>query len=279
MNTIDIALGKLTQYMSWLCSELGLAKWQLLTITIAVIILLILIAIRQRKKKAKPIHTIQPRYHSEIIGINLATHGASHPEIEDTKQHNLASVSKKDGTQKWKQTTKEWRKATEQIRQLKHEITKHKRTEEHLRQKITELTTSNRQAIYETTESVHAKHNIMSKPAMMKTLDKQIQEVNQSEQADKYVKQQPVEHTATNKEHRKDVTEDEKSKKDMKQQNTDLTTTEQPQQEITNHENQVEELKRKITEDDGAPLDVQELKSIAELARRLRGNNRQQQNK
>lgn len=283
MDTIDIALNKFIQYMS----ELGLENWQLLIIAIAIIILLILIAKRQRKPKARLIHTIQPINQPEIIGKKLYNREETNPKVEDTKQHQPAPTPAKKHIKGEKtnlrQTTKEWRKATEQIRLLRREVTKQKRTEEQLRQKIVELSISSQQTGYETKENEHVQHHVKSQHSVPQTTEIQIQEVNQGEQADKKMKQLLEKNAATNQEH---LLEFPKTEQTTKQQSADsISSTEQSPQELTDHHNRDQEPigkeinNRSNSKRHGVPLDIQELKSIAELAKRLQRKNHQQQNK
>lgn len=311
MDTIEIALSKLTQYIS----ELGLATWQLQVVGIGVVLLLILILIRQRKIKAKPGHKIQTKNRPDIIGIKLQDHEATYSYDEDAKRLKPVSTITKTSTYRkktLKQTTNEWRKATEQIRQLRREISKQKRTEEHLRQIIADLKSSNQQAPIGTSESESEQHNIIPKPSILKSTDTQIQEGRQIESADEDSKQQSAEHPVVNQENTEVITEDErkqqdskesgelmhtddqdyrdttdenKNNSDMEQQITEsFTNTEQYQQQEVYTRDQEEPFREDIEDGEnsqqpGVPLDVKELKAIAELAKRLRGNNRQQQGK
>jgi protein-tyrosine phosphatase len=229
-------------------SDLGLEKEQLLILVTAIIILLILISRHRRKIKVKRIPTIQNINQPEIIGKKLYSHQENLPKVEDAKQHKPAPApdkSIKDEKTNWKQTTKEWRKATEQIRLLRREVSKYKRTEEQLRQKISELTTSGQQTSVGAKENEHPGGNInhgLSTPQAF-----EIQEIQQGEQVNNRMEQSPQE-MACNQNQLEEPTE----------------------KEVKNRGN---------SKRHGTPLDVQELKSIAELAKRLRRNNYQQQNK
>lgn len=245
MDAIEIAINKFLQYMS----ELGLEKEQLLILVIAIIFLLILISRHQRKIKAKRLPTLQNPNQSEILGKKLYSHQESHPGTEDIEQHKSATdpdnKSIKDEKPNWNKTTKEWRKATEQIRLLRREVSKYKRTEEQLRQKISELTTSSQQISVGAKECEHPEDNINHGLSTTQTFE--IQEIQQGEQVNNRIEQSP--------------------------------------QEIARNQNQLEEPTSKEVKNRGnskrhvTPLDIQELKSIAALAKRLRRNNHQQQNK
>ena len=284
MDAIDIAINKFMQYMS----ELGLEKWQLLIIAIALIVLLILIARHRRKVKVRTIRPIQIINQPEIIGRKLYNRGESHPKMEDVNQQPTPAPEKpvNEGRQTWRQTTIGWRKATEQIRQLRREVTKHKRTEEQLRQKIAELTASAQQNRGEIEEIEHAEHRITPESTVPKVVDTQIQEVSRSEHTDDNIKQSPVHNITTNQEHREDFPGDEQTQNTKGQPIADLiTSSEQTRQEMTNNCIQdVEPAGKEIinknnSKCNGVPLDVRELQSIAALAKRLRRSNHQQQNK
>jgi hypothetical protein len=311
METVETVLYKLSEFFSWLYSTLGLEQWQVLLIALAVILVLSLIARVQRKKMVKKVHTIPAGNRSEIIGIKLSGHKSRDRGAGEIQKHSLTLTSEMDEKQMgWAQTTKEWRNLTEQVRQLRHEITKHKRTEEHLKNQLNELTmtnqelqdqitehkkaektptpnvieaaTSEQQIPHETTDSQSTEESLQ--PHMMQTpVDEQIQqEINQPVQTDQSIKQEIAEPLVMmNEQPQSDVSEEEKVEKETELKVDDVTAdTEQSEPEITNHHRQEQLLKEEIEEPEDskqheAPLDVQELKAISELAKRLRGNNRQ----
>ena len=283
MITIELVLNKMNEYLEWIYSELGLARWQLLIIAIAVIIVLILIAIRQRKTKVKPIHTIQTKNRSEIIGVKLSGRRISHPRTEDTKKHSRAFTAETDERQKdWGQTTKEWRKATEQIRHLKHEVTKHKRSEELLKQKLDELTTARENLQSEITERKQEENNLKQEIEKLTSNQQSFDETKKTVNAQYEIGHKPV--LPTTKEEQVQTDEDKQDDREdiIQDDSTSIVDTEKSTL-TNNHNNQDQELTREDIENEEnskrheVPLDVQELKAIAELAKRLRGNNRQQQ--
>jgi predicted component of type VI protein secretion system len=254
MDTIDIALNKFIQYMS----DLGLEKWQLLLIAIAIIILLILLARRQRIPKARPKRTFQPVNQPDVIGKNLYNRKESPPEIEDAgpAQPTPAPAKKKtkDERPNLKQTSNQWRKATEQIRLLRREVTKQKRTEEQLRQKIAELTISNQQVGVVTKESKNPEPHIGSFHSTPQPAEVQIQELNQGDQTQKGTRQQIAD---------------------------SICSAGQSERELISHRIRIQKptgQKNNSLKQKSVPLDIQELKSVAALAKRLRGKNRQKQN-
>jgi len=270
MDTINIVINRFIRYMS----KLGLEEWQLRIIFLIFIILLILIAIRKWKRRVK-VHTIQDRNDQGIIGKRLYNHGAHHTEVKDSKEnHQVLAPAKsiKEEKPDCRQSASEWEKAQEQISQLKHEITKHKQTEENLRQIIDELKKSKSQTLNETTESENIEHYIRHESFMPKNIDLQIPEVNQNEQTDKDLEKQSADHTAVNEESMEDITEDEQDGKGTKESGELMHTN--------NHDRGDTAEEKKDGGDSqqpGSPLDVMELKAIAELARRLGRNNHCQQ--
>jgi len=290
MTTIETVLYKVADFYTWLYSALGLEKWQVLAIATAIMVMLLLIAIHQRKKKVKEIHTIPTMSRSDIIGAKLSGQRTAHHDIKEIQKLSLALTPESDEKQMgWGQTTKEWRKLTEQIRQLNHEIIRHKRTEEQLNHQIAELTTTNkklqeqideqkqavkspRPQVSEVTSSDRqgpaktANESLKPRPVIETTVDEQIrQEVSRPEQTNRTIGQEIAEPAAIiNEQPQNKENEDENVGKETKCQTAELNNAD-------------EQFRQEATEDskqNGVPLDVQELKSISELAKRLRGNNR-----
>jgi hypothetical protein len=292
MATVEILLYKLADFYNWLYSATGLKQWQFLIIALAVILLLTLIARVQRKRMVTKVHTVPAVNRSEIIGINLSGHKAREHGTKETLKHNVSLTSEMDEKQMgWAQTTKEWRKLNEQIRQLEHEVTKRKRTEEHLKHQITELTTTNQELQNQITEHEQAEkpprpqideaamseqqipHEIPGKQSIDESPQPDVlqtptqQEISQPEQADQNTQQEVAESAVIMDEQlQSDINEEEKVPKDTNQQTIESTDTEQS---LTEEIEESEELRQRT------PLNVQELKAIADLAKRLRGNNRQ----
>lgn len=293
MATVEILLYKVADFFNWMYSATGLEKWQFLIIALAVILLLTLIARVQRKRMVTKIHTVPAVNRSEIIGVNLSGHKAKLHGTKETRKHGLALTSEMDEKHMgWVQTTKEWRKLNEQIRQLEHEITKRKRTEEHLKHQITELTTNNQELQNQITEHGQAGKTPRSQDVDATTSEQKIpneipdkqstdessqpdilltpiqQEISQPEQSNQNTQQEVAESTAvTDEQLQSDISEDEKIPKDTNQQAVESTDTEHS---LTEDTEESEDLQQHKT-----PLNVQELKAIADLAKRLRGNNRQ----
>lgn len=243
MDTINIVVNRFIRYMS----KLGLEEWQLQIIFIIFVILLILIAIRKLKRRAILIRKVQDGDGRGIIGKRLYNHGEHHTEVKDIKEHHQVSAPAeptKEGEPDYGQSTNLWEKAREQISRLKDEITKRKQTEGHLRQIIDDLKKSNLQISNETTEGQNIENCIGPEPFMSKDIDLQIPEVNRNEQAGNGLKESG-ELIHINNQDRTGTAEDKKDKVSSKQP--------------------------------GSPLDDNELRAIAELAKRLGGNNRQPQ--
>ncbi len=271
MVTIDIILNKLIQYSSWILSELGIPQWLLLTITLIAIVVLTLIARQRRIAKLQKENTTDTENHSEIIGVKLIGRGSSHTRTEESKKQDQFIVPKTGEKLKgWGQTRKEWRKAIEQIKQLKREITKYKQTEIHNKQQLTELINTNKQLQYEIAEHRQTE----------KSLKKQIEELTTTR-----TQSQHALSTIIEKQTQQNLSSIEKTNKDVKLQSVEpLAANEQSKNETVGG-SQTNQIQR---EDTGevkeykhleAPIDVKEIKAVAELAKRLRQNNRQKQNK
>jgi len=243
MDIIEIYINRFIRYMS----RLGLEEWQLRIIFLILITLLILVVIRKWKRRARVIHPIQDGKDPGIIGKKLYSREASHTEVKDKQEYHQVSVpekSVKEEKPEHRQSANVWEKAEEQISQLKEEITKHKQTEENLRKIIDELEKSNPQTLNETTESRNTEHYTRPESFVPKNIDLQLPEVNQNEQAGNGT-DESGKLVHTNNQDRGDNTEDQKDRENSKKP--------------------------------GSPLDANELKAIAELAKRLGGNNHSQQ--
>ncbi len=252
MVTIDIILNKLTQFFSWLYSTLGLPRWLLLTVTLVVLAVLIFIAKKQRKTKLKfnKIHTINTGSRPEIIGTRLTAHKSSATKIEDGKENELAFDSETgEKHRSWGRTIEEWRKATEQSRKLKYASARLKKTEEQQHgQQSAESNSTQNQPPYEISE--HKQSNELTESK------KQIAyEINKSEPTTENIEPQlalPI----------------------MIKEQTQHNLSPVDKTDDRPRENTKEAQKYKNND---VPLDVKELKTVAELAKRLRRNNRQQQ--
>jgi chromosome segregation ATPase len=276
-------------FFSWLNTEVGLKPWHLQTIAITVVILLLLILRHLRKSRIEKMHKIQSKGRSEIIGLKLSDRRVSHRRVSDLKKQSEGFISEEETKHKpWGQTTKEWRQLREQIRKLEHDTAKGKRTEEKLKKRITELENSNEQL----------KSEIIERKQTEKDLIQQVKEItNANEEAeerqDTEIKQSTEEQTAageTNKESKQDLTKQPVQITDLSEQfeNTgtksvqteeDIKSKEEKNTSIhMDAEKQNSETAREDTEqteesieNHNVPLDIKELKAIADLAKRLQG--------
>jgi len=291
MDTIDIILNRLTQNFTWIYSELGIPRLIFLTIALVVLVVLTLIARQKRKAKLqkvhKKVHTIHTESRSEIIGVKLTGRSSGHPRIEDSKKHDPAFVPETGEKQgEWGQTRKGWRKVTEQNKQLKREIARHKQTEVQHKQQLTELANVNKQLQYEITE-----HRQIEK-----SLKKQIEELTatRKQSAHEFDKRELDNEnpepghalsTAIEKQTQQNLSIIEQTNKNIKPQYVESIAANEQSQDETIDVSQTDEIQREDTE--GAegykrhevPIDVKEIKAIAELAKRLRRNDRQRQSK
>ena len=157
--TLNSLVSKLSEYLSWqhlswLYYGREWSGWELLTIAMTALVLLLLIVRRQQKAKARRMKAKQTKENSPIIGIKLADSKGTQQGIQDSEKHRLAFVSERDRKQQhWRETTEKWKKLKEQIEQLRHEITKYKQAEEHLKQRLANL-----KAAYETLQHEISKY-------------------------------------------------------------------------------------------------------------------------
>lgn len=239
---IDNVLDSIMQFYSRLSIQTGLKDWQLLTIALAVLFGLILFLNYLRKVRIKIRHAIQSSSHSDIIGIRLANKRDDY-RAHDTFRNKQAIGLPEEEQQSWGQTTKDWRKLREKIRHLQHDIGKHERSEKHLKEQIMELKITN--------EKLQAEINKQSQ--IEETLQQQINELTSTI---------PVHNQAE----QTIATEHLLSQSSEKQDNAAETNL---QEDV--------EMSDTTEKEHNVPLDIKELKAIADLVKRLQARNQQRQ--
>jgi chromosome segregation ATPase len=247
--TVSNLTDKLIKFFSWLYFR-PWERWELLIIVLICLVLLLLIVWQQRKSTTKSVYVNQVRERSPIIGVKLADN-RSHLRIEDLKQDHSAHVSKKHA--KKIKTKAQLEKLNQQVQQLQYEINKHKQTEEHLKRQVieltTELTTANEQLRQNTVVSNHieqkAKQQILEVPAVK---EQPSHEPAESSTVKQKAKQQAGE-----------------SKAAKKSFNRRTNIRKQPDRNIRKKTEKVK-LSKELKEQ---PLDVERLKAIADLAKRI----------
>lgn len=229
-------------------------RWELLVIVLICLVLLLLIMWQQRKSTAKSVYVNQIRERSPIIGVKLADN-RSHLRIDDVKQARPAPLSKKELKQI--KTKKQLVKLNEQVQQLQGEINKHKQTEARLKSQVIELTT----------ELTAVNEQLRQQPVI-------------SDQAEQKPKQQIVEVAPGKEQQEYEPAESSTVRRQTKQQagetkaqklyNRRINTRIQHDRHIGENTEQAK-LPKEIREQ---PLDIERLKAIADLAKRIQSRPR-----
>ena len=247
--TVSNLIDKLTKFFSLLYFRQW-QRWELLIIVLICLVLLLLIVWQQRKSATKSVYVNQVRERSPIIGVKLAEN-RSHLKIEDVKQDRAAHVSKKHA--KKIKTKAQLEKLNQQVQQLQYEISKHKQAEEHLKHQVTELTTE------------------------LATANKQLrQNTAVSSQVEQIPKQQIIEVPAVKEQPSAEPAENSTVKQQSKQQAGELKVAKKSYNRRINIHKQPDSPVREKTEQfklskelREQPLDIERLKAIADLAKRI----------
>jgi len=296
---IENIIDSVMQFYSWIYSQTGLQDWQLLTIGLGILFLLVLSLIQQRKTRSRKVYVIQGSNRSDIIGANLSDREKHYHRHENfSKKPPVSASDEEEEGKSWGQSTKEWRRLSEKIRHLQHEIGKQERSEKHLKEQITELKSINDKLQSE----------ISRKTQIEEELKQQLQELTTASPAN--VQEKSAEKTNVNSRGRelKNIKETLESakfmlKKDQTKQAVAGTESQKEpleSQQITNKTdcvpleiavnqlqsqtvgNKANSLEGNIDEadterDHNIPLDIKELKAIADLAKRLQMRSQQRQ--
>jgi len=246
--TVSNLTDKLLQFFKWLYLR-PWERWELLLIVLICLVLLLLIVWQQRKSITKSVYVNQVRERSPIIGVKLADN-KSHLRIEDYKQGRPASISRKVAKQR--KTKEQLEKLNQQVQQLQYEINKHKQNEERLKHQVieltTELSTANEQLRQNTILSKQIeqvqKQQIVEMPAVMERTSAEPAESTVKPQ----IKQQTDESITAQKSYNLRIKSRKRSGRVF--------------QEKTEPVKQSPELREQ-------PLDIERLKSIADLAKRI----------
>ena len=186
-----------------------------------------------------------------------------------------------------KETTKRGEELKGQIAQLQHEIMERRQAEDELKEyrdqleqrikeQTAELTAANEQLRHQITEREQAEESLKQQVAKVTEANEQLRhQITEREQAEESLKQQVAEVTEANEQLRHQITEREQAEESLKQQVAEVTeANERLQHQITERE-EVEEMPRESAEQAEAskelsgPFNVEELKAIAESAKRL----------
>jgi hypothetical protein len=245
--TVNNLIYKLTKYFSWLCFR-HWERWELLIIVLIALVLLLLIIWQNRKGTTRNVYANQIRERSPIIGVKLAD-TKSHLKTEDFKKNRPASLSDKHTKQK--KTKEQLEKLNKQIQLLQLEINKRKQNEIRLEQQVVELKTAN------------------------KELKQKATAYNLSKQAEQYPKQQIKEVPAIKEHPQQELA---KSQKAKQTQTGESTASKKPSKNksiepnwMLREKTEQVRISKELKEE---PLDVQKLKAIADLAKKIQGQRR-----
>jgi len=195
------------------------------------------------------VYVNQVRERSPIIGVKLADN-RSHLRIEDHKQNRSAPVSKKLAKQK--KTKQQMELLNQQVQQLQYEINKHKQAEERLKHQVIDLTTEL------STTNEQLRQNAIVSQQVEQAPKQQIIEVSDDK---KQPSPEPVER-ATKLQTKQQANESIAAKKSY---NRRIKTRKQSGRDLRDKTEQVK-LSKEHREQ---PLDIERLKSIADLAKRI----------
>jgi hypothetical protein len=267
--TVNNLIYKLTKYFSWLYFR-HWERWELLIIVLISLVLLLLIIWQQRKTTNRNIYANRIRERSPIIGVKLAD-TRSRTKIEDLKKYRSASLSKKHTKQKKEKEQLE--KFDKQIQLLQLEISKHKHNEARLEKQIVELKAANKELQEKATQS-----DKQQSAGASVSNHKLQQKMTGHQQAEQYPKQQIIEKPVINKQPQQEFAKSQKTRqtqtgesKTLKNQSKNKAIKPyKPNWMLREKTGQVR-IPKELREE---PLDVQKLKAIAELAKKIQGQRR-----
>lgn len=253
----------------------------------ALLIVLTLIARQKKKAKLQKAHTKRPENRSEIIGINLTGRNSEYTRLKDGKKYNQTFIPEIDEKQKgWGPTIKEWRKLTEHINRLKREIAKNKQNESEHKKQLAELTNLNKQLKYEIAEYKQIDKSLKKQIEQLTSTNKQsLHEFDKKEPSKENPELRSVLSTAIAQQTQQNSSLNEQSDKDMKPQSVESSALHEQPQNKTFNQSQINGKQKEGTDQTEGyknhklPIDVKEIKAVAELAKSLKRNNRQQQSK
>ena len=271
--TVNNLIYKLAKYFSWLYFR-HWERWELLIIVLISLALLLFIIWQQRKATTRRVYVNQVRDRSPIIGVKLADNRSRH-EIEDLKKDGSASFPKKYA--KLKKTKEQLHKLNEQVQQLQYEIKKHKKTEVRLQNQVKELKAANEILLQNTTISNQVEQSKKQQPAELSTSSNKLQQKFAEHKQSGQQPKQPIIEVPGVKEHPENKSAKSNTvKKRARQQLGDLKAAQKPSKSKISRKKQPGRIVREKTEQVKAsrelreqPLDVDKLKAMAELAKRI----------
>jgi hypothetical protein len=195
------------------------------------------------------VYVNQVRERSPIIGVKLADN-RSHLKIEDHKKNRPAPISKKLAKQS--KTKQQMEMLNQQVQQLQYEINKHKQAEERLKRHVidltAELTTANEQLRQNTIVNKQIEQVPKQQIIEVSDVKKQPSPEPAGSTVKLQTKQQTNESITTRKSYNRRI-------KSRKRSDRVLQEKTEPVKLSKGHKEQ--------------PLDIERLKSIADLAKRI----------
>jgi hypothetical protein len=253
---IEKAIDSVLDFYLWISSQTGFNYWQLLILMLAVLFLLSRLLRYLQKARLRKMYSSNNTDRREIIGINLS--GTEQKEIYNNSSQNLADdniteENEYDDQKSWGQTTKEWRQLREKIMHLQHEITKHERSTRILKEQITELQTLNKKLQSEITRQKQIKPEVLEQ---------------QNQIFSDVAQEKPFSQVSAVNQISKDMLENQG-------------------QSFDNNSNTIEEISKDDSEcinanspenNQSSPLNIKELKAIADLAKQVQARSQHRQN-
>ena len=252
--TVSNLIDKLINFFSLLYFR-HWERWELLIIVVICLVLLLFIIWQQRKSSMKNVYVNQIRDHSPIIGVKLADN-RSHLRIEDLNQDRSAQSSKKHTKQT--KTKEQLAKLNQQVQQLQYEISKQKQAEERLKHQVTELTTELKTANEQLRHKPVASHHVEQEHKQ------QIIDVSPVKERPSH---EPAETSTVRQRVKQQASESKAAKKSFHRR---INTRKPPDRHIREKTDQIKPSKEQREQ----PLDVEKLKAIADLAKKIQNRSR-----
>ena len=270
MDKIYFVLDKVTQFFSWLNKDVVLKSWHLQAIAAILVVMLFFILRRMRKNRIEKKHIIQKTGRSEIIGLKLSDHKTINDRIFHQQIQEQNFLSEQETHDKpWGQTTKEWRRLREQIRKLQHDITKNKRTEGQLKKEINELRNDNEQLKIKLFQYQQVKDDLDLQIKELTTVNQvQQNEINAIKNIKQFFEEQVTPEEINTEANPASDAAQSKQILTEKPVHTPIIDIES-KNDLPPQNEPAENNPENIVKNQDIPLDIKELKSIADLVKKL----------
>jgi hypothetical protein len=191
LTTLDSVLTTLNDYLTTFYAQLGLERWQLLAIAGAVLLVLLILNMIQRKSASNKSSVTRPIAIPDTIGANLANRRSSSLISEQIQKKDAAQtleLKQVKAPRSWRLATEEYKSSSEKFKQLQREITKSKRSEEHLKFQIDEMRKAYESLLRENTQLKQIETELSQRlndlPINWKNLDFSANQVDSDSQSD-----------------------------------------------------------------------------------------------